>query len=90
MNMTKKVLLLNLIEVTVPWESVNVDLTGPNLPEIKPEDTKSLVKARKKKEDKYRKIEKYTLLLVGKHKEEILAKFKVDEIGERTGSQVTD
>jgi hypothetical protein len=68
----------------VPWGSVNAELTGPILPEIKSEDTNSLVRARHKKVDKYRKIESYALLLLGKHKEEIQAKFKVDEIGVRT------
>jgi hypothetical protein len=82
--MVKKVLMLNLIEVTIPWENVNVELTGQVLPEITFEDTSSLVRARKKKQDKYRMIERYATLLLGKQEDEIKAKFKVDEIEIRT------
>jgi hypothetical protein len=84
MNLVKKVLMLNLIEVTVPWGNANVDLTGPVLPEIVFEDTNSLVRARKKKEDKYRMIERYAKLMLDKYQDEIKAKFKVDEIDFRT------
>jgi hypothetical protein len=37
-----------------------------------------------KKVDKYRRIETYAKLFLGKHEEEIKAKFKVEEIGVRT------
>jgi hypothetical protein len=42
-------------------------LTGPVLPEIKSEDTHSLIRERNKKVDKYRRIETYAKLLLGKN-----------------------
>jgi hypothetical protein len=54
-----------------------VNLTQQGLPEIKSEEANSLVRSRRKKEDKYRKIERYALLLLEKHKEEILPSSKL-------------
>jgi hypothetical protein len=56
-NKEIKIFMLNLVEVTVPWGKVNADFEQTEFPDIKTEDSNALVRARNRKNEKYRRIE---------------------------------